>query len=92
MAEDGTIDLFIDPAQRVGVWANDVSIAFSQHEFTLDFLRLDHASGSPPRRGAVAARVAVSPAFVLTLIRELETYWQTYAAGEIPPGLDDDEL
>jgi hypothetical protein len=69
-----------------------VQIAFSQHEFTLDFLRIDHASGSPPRRGVVAARVAISPAFVLTLIRELEGQWQAYAAGQIPPEVNERDL
>jgi hypothetical protein len=75
------------------VWANDVLIAFSQHEFTLDFLRIDYASGSPPRRGVVAARVAN-----LTGLRPdvdlgaREAKWQAYAAGQIPPEVSDGDL
>jgi len=76
----------------VGVYANDVRIAFSQHEFTLDFVRLDYRSGSPPQRGALAARIAVSPAFVLTLIAQLETSWAEYAAVQLPPEAANDEL
>ena len=74
-----------EPPHRVGVFANDVRVAFGQHDFTIDFLRFDQFSGAPPRLGFVAARVAVSPALVLTLIAKLETSWQAYAEGQIPP-------
>jgi hypothetical protein len=58
-------EIIIEPDQFAGVWANFARVSHSEHEFTLDFIRMDYSQGSPPRRGIVVARVGFSPLFVL---------------------------
>ncbi len=41
--------IYMDPSQLAGVWANFAQVSHSEHEFTLDFVRLD-ASAPPPGR------------------------------------------
>lgn len=61
-SDHGSIEPHIvrDRAQRAGVWANAADITESLHEITLDFVRMDYATGDPPTRGMVVARVAFS--------------------------------
>jgi hypothetical protein len=47
-------------AQLGGVYANFAFVSHSEHEFTLDFVRM--AYGSQPVQGVVVSRVSVSPA------------------------------
>jgi hypothetical protein len=55
VTDDDELEIFVDLPLRTDVWANDVRIVFSRHEFTLDFLRLDHGTGDPPRLASLAA-------------------------------------
>ena len=50
----------MDPGQLAGVWANFAQVSHSEHEFTLDFVRLDFTG---VRRGAVS----LSPASLFRL-------------------------
>jgi hypothetical protein len=77
------IELVLEPQHMAGVWANWARINHSEHEFTLDFVRLDH-SESPPRRGIFVARVGVSPLFITQLIDLLQANWSSYAAKAMP--------
>lgn len=75
--------IFIDPSQMAGVWANFARVSHSPFEFTLDFTRLDFATNPP--QGVVVARVSVSPLFVTQLIHALEEQWAQYAEKSLPP-------
>ena len=94
-----TLEIIIQPDQLGGVWANFARVTHSEHEFTLDFVRMDYGEGSPPRRGIVVARVGFSPLFVLQLIEALNLNWAKYAEkampkevrGESEGGTDDGE-
>jgi Protein of unknown function (DUF3467) len=66
-----------------GVWANWAVVSHSEHEFTLDFVRMD-GTAPPPGRGIVVARVAVSPLFVTQLIDALSRNWSVYAKKALP--------
>jgi hypothetical protein len=79
--------IVIEPRQMAGVWANVVNITRSEHEFTLDFIRMDH-SAQPPC-GIVVARVAFSPLLASRLADLLMETWQQYAHGELLEGQDD---
>lgn len=68
-----------------GVWANFASISHTQHEFTLDFVRME-ADGS---RGIVVSRVSVSPLFISQFIEALNTNWSRYAEKAMPTDLGD---
>lgn len=74
------IEIILDQSQMAGVWANFASVTHSEHEFTLDFVRLDFAR----QTGIVVARVSVSPLFVTQLIDALNQNWKNYAAKAMP--------
>ena len=81
--------IFMDPSQMAGVWANWAQVSHSEHEFTLDFVRLDFSAG-PPGRGIVVSRVSVSPLFVTQLIDALSDNWSKYAEKALPKEARDD--
>lgn len=86
-------EIIIDPSTLAGVYANYASVSHSEHEFTLDFVRLDYASmaTTPPGRGIVVARVSVSPLFISQLIDALQQNWQNYAKKALPREVYADE-
>jgi Protein of unknown function (DUF3467) len=77
-------EIAVPPDQLGGVWANFARVTHSEHEFTLDFVRMDYSEGSPPRRGVVVARVGFSPLFVLQLVEALNRNWARYAERAMP--------
>jgi hypothetical protein len=83
------VSVHIDPAQMAGVWANFARVSHSEHEFTLDFIRLD-SSSSPPE-GIVVARVSVSPLFIQQLIEALQGNWAKFAKKAMPKEVYVDE-
>ena len=77
-------EIILQPEQMAGVWSNWAQVSHSEHEFTLDFVRLD-SGAPPPGRGIVVARVSFSPLFVLQLIAALRSNWSEYAKKALPP-------
>ena len=69
--------------QMAGVWANFAAVSHSEHEFTIDFVRMD-GTAPPPGRGIVVARVSMSPLFVTQLIDALKQNWSGYAQKALP--------
>jgi hypothetical protein len=69
-----------------GVWANFAQVSHSQHEFTIDFVRMD-GTAPPPGRGIVVARVSMSPLFITQLIDALQQNWSGYAQKAMPNDL-----
>ncbi len=64
-----------------GVWATDFRTAVTEHEFTLDFIRIDPFD----ERAAVVARIACSHAMLGRLTLELEAVWQHWMWGSSQP-------
>lgn len=85
--EQAEVPIIMPPDQRGGVWANFARVSHSEHEFTLDFVRIDHADG----QGVVVARVSVSPLFVTQLVEALESNWQKFADKTLPREVFDDD-
>jgi Protein of unknown function (DUF3467) len=83
------IAIHIDPAQMAGVWANFARVSHSEHEFTLDFVRMD--STTDPPGGIVVARVSVSPLFIQQLIEALQGNWTKFAKKAMPKEVYGDE-
>ena len=81
--------IIMDPSQMAGVWANWAQVSHSEHEFTLDFVRLEYAADPP--RGIVVSRVSVSPLFVTQLIDALTDNWKTYAQKAMPREVHGDD-
>jgi hypothetical protein len=90
--EERVLQVAIDPTMAGGVWANFARVHHSEHEFTVDFVRIDYAA-QPNLTGVVVARVAVSPLFVTQLIAALQENWDMYAKKAMPREVygDDDE-
>ncbi len=79
------LNVHLPEDQAGGVWANFARVNHSEHEFTIDFMRLDYASLQDGQmQGVVVARVGVSPLFVTQLIRALEENWANYAKKAMP--------
>ena len=76
------LQVSIQPKDAGGVWANFARVTHSEHEFTIDFVRIDY--GNLPPTGIVTARVAVSPLFITQLISALEDNWTRYAEKAMP--------
>ena len=85
---DEEMVVVVPPAHQAGVWANDAAVNTSDHEVTVDLLRVDH-SVKPPV-GTVVARVAMSPKLLPQLIDDLTVAWDDYA-GEVTRRLIDED-
>jgi len=79
--------------QAGGVWSNFARVNHSEHEFTIDFVRIDYASLNDEGeiQGIVVARVGVSPLFVQQLIDALQENWSKYAKKALPREVYADE-
>lgn len=77
---DQPTEIILEPDKMAGVWANFASVVHTEHEFTLDFIRMEAGGG----RGIVVARVSVSPLFITQLVDALGENWQKYAAKALP--------
>ena len=84
---DDELVIVVPPAHQAGVWANDAIVNSSDHEVTVDLLRVDHSV--EPNVGTVVARVAMSPKLLRQLIDELTDAWDDYV-GEVTRRLIDD--
>ena len=74
---DDELVVVVPAGQQAGVWANDAIVNSSDHEVTVDLLRVDHSVD--PNVGTVVARVAMSPKLLRQLIDELTGAWDAYA-------------
>ena len=71
------------PTELVGgTYSNFANVSFSQYEFTLTFMRIEHEIEEGDVPGAVVARVNASPRFVQELIAALEDSWSKYTTRE----------
>jgi len=82
--EDPEFEIFVQPEQLAGVWANRAHVGWSEHEFTIDFVRLDPFQP----RGILVARVSGSSAFVMQLIDTLRAVWHDWARKAMPPEIE----
>jgi hypothetical protein len=82
------VNIIIEPAHMAGVWANFAQVSHSEHEFQIDFVRMDTANRA---NGIVVARVGVSPLFVMQLIGALQDNWDNYAEKAMPKEVRDAE-
>lgn len=71
------------PSELIGgTYSNFANVSFSQYEFTLTFMRIEHEIETGDVPGTVVARVNASPRFVPELIAALEDAWSKYATRE----------
>jgi hypothetical protein len=65
-----------------GTYSNFANVSFSQYEFTLTFMRIEHEIEEGDVPGTVVARVNASPRFVPELIAALQDSWSKYVTRE----------
>jgi hypothetical protein len=80
-------EIIIQPEQFAGVWANWAQVSSGDHEFTIDFVRMDPMLP----RGIVVARVSGSSLFIMQLIDTLNAVWQDWAKKAMPPEVHGDD-
>ena len=80
-------EIIIQPEQLAGLWANFAQVSYTEHEFTIDFVRLDPLLP----RGIVVARLSGSATFIMQLIDTLNTVWQDWAKKAMPPEVHGDD-
>ncbi len=73
------LNIQIDPAHLVGVYANFANISFSEYEFTLTLARIDYEAEEGDVPGVVVTRVNMSPKFTKELLDALQDSWSKYA-------------
>jgi hypothetical protein len=79
------IQVSLPPEMFGGVWANFATVTHSEHEFTIDFIRVDPLQS----KGMVTARVNVSPLFITQLQEALKSNWDQYAKKAMPREVQD---
>jgi Protein of unknown function (DUF3467) len=75
------LNIHLDP-QMAGGYANFGHVSFSQYEFTLDFLRIEHEAESSEVPGVLVARVNVSHRFMRELIDVMQDAWSKWETRE----------
>ena len=79
--EGQPLEIIIQPDQLAGLWANLAQASYTEHEFTIDFVRQDPLLP----RGIVVARISGSATFIMQLIDTLQAVWQDWAKKTMPP-------
>lgn len=74
---DEEVIINVPADMQAGVWANWAVINESDHEFTLDFARVDHSV--EPNVGVVVARIGMSPRMLRQLLDRLNEAWSSFA-------------
>ena len=80
--QERRLNIHIDPEHVGGVYANFVSVSFSQYEFTLTFARVDYEVEEGDMQGVVVSRVNVSPAFMRELLDTMQDSWSKHETQE----------
>jgi hypothetical protein len=73
------LNIQIDTDHLAGSYANFANITFSEYEFTVTFVRIDHGSEESEIPGVVVARVNMSTKFTKELLDALTDSWSKYA-------------
>jgi hypothetical protein len=79
--QERQLNIHLDP-QMAGGYANFGHVSFSQYEFTLDFLRIEHEAEGGEIPGVLVSRINVSHRFMRELIDAMEDAWSKWETRE----------
>jgi hypothetical protein len=85
MDDDGQerrLNIHIDPEQLAGVYANFANVSFSDYEFTLTFVRVDHEVEESEIPGTVVSRVNLTSRFMGELTEAMNDAWSKWQTRE----------
>jgi hypothetical protein len=76
------LNIQVDPESLAGVYANFANVSFSDYEFTITFVRMDHEVDEGPVPGVVVSRVNMSPRFMNELLAAMTDSWSKWSTRE----------
>jgi hypothetical protein len=79
---DRQLNIQVDPEQLGGSYANFGHVSFSQYEFTLDFLRIEHEAEGDEVPAVLVSRINVSHRFMRELIDAMQDAWSKWETRE----------
>jgi hypothetical protein len=65
-----------------GEYANFARVGFSQYEFTIDFLQIEHESEGAEINGVLVSRIHLSARFMRELMTAIEDSWSKWETRE----------
>jgi hypothetical protein len=74
--DDDDVIITVPVEMQAGVWANWARVNEGDHEFTIDFARVDQSV--EPNVGVVVARVGVSPQMLRLLLDRIDEGWSSF--------------
>jgi hypothetical protein len=74
--DEDEVIITVPVEMQAGVWANWAVVNESEHEFTIDFARVDHSVD--PNVGVVVGRIGMSPRMLRQLLDRLEKAWSAF--------------
>ncbi len=81
--QERQLNIHLDPEHMAGVYANFANISFSQYEFTITFMRIDHEVGEGADiPGVVVSRVNMSGRFMKELMDAMQDSWSKWQTTE----------
>jgi len=76
------LNIHIDPEQLAGVYANFANVSFSDYEFTVTFVRVDHEGEESEIPGVVVSRVNLTSRFMGELLDAMNDAWSKWQTRE----------
>jgi len=80
--QERRLNIHIDPEQLAGVYANFANVSFSDYEFTLTFVRVDHEVEESEIPGTVVSRVNLTSRFMGELLDAMNDAWSKWQTRE----------
>ena len=81
-AQERQLNIHLDPEKLAGVYSNFANVSFSDYEFTITFVRLDHEVEEGDVPGVVVSRVNMSPRFMRELLDAMNDSWSKWQTRE----------
>jgi Protein of unknown function (DUF3467) len=80
--QERQLNIHLDPEHMAGVYANFANISFSQYEFTMTFMRIDHEVEGGDIPGVVVSRINMSSRFMRELMDAIQDSWSKWQTTE----------
>ena len=81
-AHERQLNIHLDPEHLAGVYANFANVSFSDYEFSIPFVRVDHEVDEGAVPGVVVSRVNMSPRFMRELMDAMGDSWSKWETRE----------
>ncbi len=76
--QERQLNIHLDPEHLAGVYANFANVSFSDYEFSITFVRVDHEVEEGDVPGVVVSRVNLSPRFMRELIDAMQDNYSKF--------------